>query len=131
MGRRRLFETGEVITFPYRMAYWYGEQTYLGRIVGYNNRKYQVKVVARLRLAQSNSPFANVWDTRLPIIFDVPRAVEARKMTRRTIDDVVSLVRVPNPNPRVIRSMRPTTVAASLFTAANMYRTALSQPLQD
>ena len=131
MGRRRLFETGEVVTFPYRVAYWGTEQTYLGRIVGYHNSKYQVKAVAKLRSAQSTSPFANVWDTRLPIIFNNPRAVEARKMTRRTVDDVVSLVRVHNPNPRVIRNMRPTTVAASLFTAANMYRTALSQPLQD
>jgi hypothetical protein len=131
MARRRMFDVGEVVTFPVRFARYDPPAEILGRIVGYNNSRYQAQAVAR-RVHGYRDPFLYRWSTQLPNFLRHPKPVRARDLRRMSREDVINVVRAqPNPNPAIMRNMRPTAVAKFLFDAANMYRTASSIPLQD
>lgn len=131
MARRRMFDVGEVVTFPIRFARYDPTTEILGRIVGYRNSRYQVQAVAR-RIFAYRDPFLYRWSTQLPHFLRHPKQVQARDLKRMTREDVVGVVQSqPNPNPAIMRNMRPTTVAKFLFDAVNMYRTVSSTPLQD
>jgi hypothetical protein len=90
-----------------------------------------VQAVAR-RIYAYRDPFLYRWSTALPHSLQQPKQVQARDLKRMTREDVINVVQSQvNPNPAIMRNMRPTAVAKFLFDAANMYRTASSIPLQD